>query len=141
MKLLTWNVAGASVSRQAPELFEPLDKLPLVKHEIVDRWAPDIFTLQECVTAEALPGFAEEYNLVGAEYVEVQRAYVHLYAKKALDIVQQEKLKQWPGVLAALSVGDEELVLAAVRQDSRAKAQDRHRVWGSPCKAPHDLLI
>ena len=71
LKLLTWNVAGASVSRQAPELFTPYDKLPLLKHEIVDRWAPDIFTLQECVTEEALPGFAEEYKLVGAEYVEV----------------------------------------------------------------------
>ena len=79
LKVLTWNIAGESTSRQAPSSLTSLDKLPLITHELLDRWLPDVFTLQECPSRESLPGLAGTFRLVGAENVATQGSFCLLY--------------------------------------------------------------
>ena len=128
LKVLTWNIAGASMSRQAPSSFTPLDKLPLIVNELLGRWLPDVFALQECAEESALPGLADVYALVGAAYVEVQRAYVHLYAKKELGMELVAKRGQWPGVLGRVMVEGELVDFAALHlQPGEGGAEERKR--------------
>jgi len=128
LKVLTWNIAGATTSRQAPPSFTPLDKLSLIVSELLGRWLPDVFALQECTMEGALPGLGDVYKLVGAAYIKVQRGYLHLYAKRDLGMELVGKRGQWPGVLGHVRVEGVLVEIAAVHlQPGQSGAEERKR--------------
>jgi endonuclease/exonuclease/phosphatase family metal-dependent hydrolase len=127
LKVVTWNIAGSSVSCQAPSGFVTRDKLTFVVAEVL-RWGADLVTLQECVSSNSLAGLDVKYVLVGAEWVDVQRSYVHLYARKGLGAEMVPKRGRWPGVLARLVVDAEALDVAAVHLEPGPQgAEERKR--------------
>ena len=127
LKVVTWNIAGSSVSCQAPSGFVIRDKLAFVVAEVL-RWGADLVTLQECVSSNPLAGLDVKYVLVGAEWVDVQRSYVHLYARKGLGAEMVPKRGRWPGVLARLVVDGEALDVAAVHLEPGPQgAEERKR--------------
>ena len=113
LKLLTWNLAGKSVSREAPDSFTFADKLSIVVSEIA-RWSPDIFTLQECVSEDPVAGLGDAYELVGVAWAEVQQGYVHLYSRPVLSMRKVPAPGSWPGVMGKMTLCDVDVDLAAV---------------------------
>ena len=113
LKLLTWNLAGRSVSREAPDSFTFADKLSVVVSEIA-RWSPDIFTLQECVSKDPVVGVGDAYELVGVAWAEAQQGYVHLYSRRGLFLKRASTLGGWPGVMGKMTLCDVDVDVAAV---------------------------
>jgi hypothetical protein len=80
-KLLSWNIAGHSVSLQCPLDWSLADNMCAIVFEI-GRWAADVIVLQECVSEAALAGMPVELCLVGA--APSHSGFVHVYAKSSL---------------------------------------------------------
>ena len=117
LKVLTWNIAGASKSGSAPESFSMEDKMAAVQQEIVGRWLPDIVALQECVNEFALAGMLNVYDFLGAAAVDdVHRScgFVHVYVRRGVQASRLKTPQGVPAVLVRIKVGKESVNVAAV---------------------------
>ena len=92
-RIATWNIAGGLRSAQAPEQFSEKDQRAAVIGEIL-RWERafgcDVLALQECEGAGAYAELLQAFDFVGSAAASETRGFVHLYAKRGVEVQRVE---------------------------------------------------